>query len=454
MRFHPAVLASLLSLCGALFLQKAQQIDVFQSRLQIPIVDPESFLRFAKAPLHAPNDVDGKAPGRFIVVLKDDLTPGQVAAFKSLFLLLHAVLTADMPVKPDLPEFFSIRTFNGVASYLSPLLLDATRSDSRVRFVENDETIHLAKVPHTLEIQSDATWGLHRISHREDSEGNPLEYLHDASGGAGVNVYVLDSGIKVEHPQFEGRAMWGIAINPPHDEIDHQGHGTHIAGIIGSFEYGVSKKVNLISVGVLSAAGNTSPSKFVIGLEWIVKDHEKRMAAHENGFRGLVINISLGNKKNLAVDMAVDLAIDAGLHVATCAGNDNDDACEYSPARAMGPITVGSLGPGDTVGALSNTGICVDVFAPGVDIKSTFTSSDTTIKSGTLMATGFVSGLLAYFLSIAPESVVADIDPNNLKERFLKFATANKMKGLPNDGSPNLIAFNGAGGSLADFWND
>lgn len=449
MRLFPAVAVSLLCLTNALFLQVLEQFGVFQSHLQLPIVS-DSFVKSSKAPLLGPNQVDNEDPCRFIVILKDELTSDQVSAFKSHFLLLYAASTKDMRVKPEEPDFFQVHTVNGFSSFLSASLLDATRSDPRVLFVETDRITQFAATPRALEIQKHSTWGLDRISHRKNSDNNPKEYLHDPKGGAGVDVYVLDSGIDVEHPQFEGRATWGKAIVFPQVKYDYHGHGTHVAGIIGSSKYGVCKKVNLISVAVANPWGTAPFRDSIKGIEFAYVSHKAKREAGVDGFKGLVINISNFGEANASMDKLVNAAVGAGIHVVVSAGNVGGDACLGSPARASGPITVGAIALDDTFAAFSNWGKCVDVFAPGVGIESTYTWSDYTDMSGTLMATGFVSSIVAYFVSLAPKG--ADVSPVSVKERLLNFATKGVIKNLANDGSPNLLAYNGAGGDLADFW--
>lgn len=159
----------------------------------------------------------------------------------------------------------------------------------------------------------------------------------------------------------------------------------------------------------------------------------------------------------LALDLAVNAATKAGLHVAVAAGNDNADTCTFSPARASGPITVGASDINDNKAEFSNWGSCVDIFAPGVDIVSTYIWSNTASMSGTSMASPHIAGLLSYYLSLYPEPEseysVAVLDPATLKDKVIKYATKGVIKGLKNDGSPNLLAFNGAGANITDFWS-
>lgn len=465
-QFSTAVLASLISLEDSLFSLNFEQIDVFQLRLQVPMMSQPPP---APAPLYGSDGDAGVASWRFIVTLKEELTTKEVSNFKSEFLLNYTKFAAKMRIEAAKPEFFSIHAFNAFVAFLSPSLLDEVRSDPRVLMVENEATNYLAdslhplnsqspprtlqtqKNFHTLDIQKHSAWGLDRISHRDNSGVGPKQYLHDPQGGAGVNVYVIDSGIDVDHPQFEGRARWGTTTTSPHVQYDFDGHGTHVAGIIGSRTYGVSKKVNLIAVGAVCPWGNTPDGDFIKGIEWAVADHEEHVNAREEGFKGLVINLSVGRRRNRAVDRAVQAAIDAGMHVSIASGNVATDARHFSPF-APDAIVVGSIEQDDFIDPDSNWGLCVSVFAPGIDIESTSTWGESTLMSGTLMAAGYVSGLLAYFLSLAPAGV--NVDPPNLKRRLLRFATRDMVEGLGDSESPNLIIFNGAGGDLAEFWQD
>ena len=195
---------------------------------------------------------------------------------------------------------------------------------------------------------------------------------------------------------------------------DGVGHGTHCAGTIGSRTYGVAKKANLIAVKVLGSDGSGSTSDVIAGVQWTVKQATAKAVAAAKEialtgttkYKGAVANMSLGGGKSPSLDSAVNRAADAGLHFAVAAGNDNRDACNYSPAAAEKPITVGACTLADERASFSNYGKCVDVFGPGLNILSTWIGSDTATNtiSGTSMATPHTVGLLAYFLSIYPSA--------------------------------------------------
>jgi len=217
----------------------------------------------------------------------------------------------------------------------------------------------------------------------------------------------------VQHVDFQGRASWGVSIADGKFD-DGVGHGTHCAGTIGSRTYGVAKKANLIAVKVLGSDGSGSTSDVIAGVQWTVKQATAKAVAAAKEialtgttkYKGAVANMSLGGGKSPSLDSAVNRAADAGLHFAVAAGNDNRDACNYSPAAAEKPITVGACTLADERASFSNYGKCVDVFGPGLNILSTWIGSDTATNtiSGTSMATPHTVGLLAYLLSIYPSA--------------------------------------------------
>ena len=252
------------------------------------------------------------------------------------------------------------------------------------------------------------------MSHRPKlSFGTFTKYLYDDQGGQGVDVYVIDTGINIQHLEFQGRASWGNTIPDDVDE-DNNGHGTHCAGTIGSRKYGVAKKANLIAVKVLGSNGSGTMSDVVGGVVWAARQATAKAiaAANERALtgktehKGSVANMSLGGGKSPSLDLAVNRAVDTGLHFAVAAGNDNSDACNYSPAAAEKAITVGASTLADERAYFSNWGKCVDVFGPGLNILSTWigSSSATNTISGTSMASPHTAGLLAYFLSIYPSA--------------------------------------------------
>lgn len=295
------------------------------------------------------------------------------------------------------------------------------------------------------ETEKNAPWGLARISHRDSlSFGTFNKYLYSEDGGEGVDVYVIDTGTNVDHVDFDGRAHWGKTIPANDEDLDGNGHGTHCSGTIGGKKYGVAKKANIYAVKVLKSNGSGTMSDVVKGVEWAALSHKDKVelakkGKGKKGFKGSAANMSLGGGKSPTLDLAVNAAVDAGLHFAVAAGNDNLDSCNYSPAAAEKAVTVGASTLADERAYFSNFGKCNDIFAPGLNIMSTWIGSKyaTNTISGTSMASPHIAGLLAYFLSLQPSKdssfAVADITPKQLKANLLSIATVGSLTEVPKD---------------------
>ncbi|GEQ67740.1 hypothetical protein JCM33374_g1405 [Metschnikowia sp. JCM 33374] len=418
---------------------------------------PESFELTARDSNSTSGD-DDIFPKSYIVVLKkgfeaeDYQAHGEWVASEFSALRKRGELEHFPNVTSDSVEFFNVSSFNGYQAYLPPALLDSIKEDPLVDFVEADSIVHA----YGFQTQKNAPWGLARVSQRQVSGQAPTKYLYDDQGGNGVTAYVVDTGIKVSHPDFEGRAVWGQAIASPQVEEDGNGHGSHVAGTIGGKTYGIAKKVNLVAISVLNAKGKGYNSDIIKGIEFAVNDHQAKVSAKQKGYKGATLNLSLGGSASRVIDQAVNAAVSAGVHVVVAAGNENQNACNVSPARASGPITVGASDIDDQRADFSNYGRCVDIQAPGVDILSVGINSDTRVLSGTSMATPHVVGLLSYFLSLQPGldsefSGASLITPPDLKRKFIAYGTRNVIGGL-DYASPNILAYNGAGGDISDFW--
>lgn len=305
------------------------------------------------------------------------------------------------------------------------------------------------------ETESMAPWGLARVSHRNTlSFGTFNKYLYAEDGGEGVDAYVIDTGTNTEHVDFEGRAHWGKTIPNGDADVDGNGHGTHCSGTIAGKKYGVAKKANVYAVKVLRSSGSGTMADVIAGVDYAAESHLKQVDAAKNGkrkgFKGSVANMSLGGGKVKMLDDAVNAAVDAGIHFAVAAGNDNADACNYSPAAAGKALTVGASAIDDSRAYFSNYGKCTDIFAPGLSIQSTWIGSNTAVNtiSGTSMASPHICGLLAYYLSLQPASdseySMAAITPKELKSQMLDIATSGALSDLPAN-TPNLLAWNGGG---------
>jgi subtilisin family serine protease len=289
------------------------------------------------------------------------------------------------------PRFVYRAALNGFAARLNAAQLNALRNNPNVDYIEPDQVV-------TAEgTQLYPTWGLDRI----DQQYRPLDnsYTYGRTG-AGINLYVIDTGIRFTHTEFGGRAVPGYDVFGG-DASDCNGHGTHVAGTAGGSTYGVAKAVNLISVRVLDCSGSGSTSGVIAGVDWVTANHV-----------GLsVANMSLGGAANTALDNAVQNSINAGVTYVIAAGNNNANACNYSPSRVTSALIVANSDITDTRNSTSNYGLCVDLFAPGTNITSAWNGSDTQTAtiSGTSMAAPHVAGIAAMYLEYNPGALPVDV---------------------------------------------
>ncbi|KAJ2163083.1 proteinase B [Coemansia sp. RSA 552] len=377
----------------------------------------------------------------YIVVLKDSAHPAK-QRLDGHFSWLTADIeraNARAPAYRDSNRVSHVygNTVVGYAGRFEPEVLERIRSSDDVAYVERDSVVY------TQETQHGAPWGLARISHRKPlGFGTFNKYIHDAEAGAGVTVYVVDTGINVDHVDFDGRARWGKTVPLNDVDEDKNGHGTHVAGTIAGKRYGVAKSAEVVAVKVLGSNGSGSMSDVVMGVEYTVKEHRKAAAkaSREGKAHASVANMSLGGGFSRALNLAVDAAVRSGVHYAVAAGNDNRDACGYSPASSPNAITVGATTIVDERAWFSNYGKCVDVFAPGKDILSTWIGGKTRTNtiSGTSMASPHVAGLAAYLLS---QEKSISLSGAELKSRMIELATKDAVED-PGEDSPNVLIYN------------
>lgn len=300
----------------------------------------------------------------------------------------------------------------------TPKEMESLKESADVASVELDSRASIAS--------STSIWGLDRVDQRSGRDGR---YSFDAEG-AGVNVYVVDTGLLMSHSEFSGRvpASWN-AINDGHGVNDCNGHGTHVAGTAAGTTYGVAKKANIIPVRTLECDGSGWSSTVMAGIDWAI--------SHHNAGQPAVLNLSVGGFTNASFDTAVQSAINDGITVIAAAGNSGQDACLTSPAKVPSAITVAATNINDAQASWSNYGSCVDIQAPGVAVRSAWNSSPTASNNldGTSMATPHVSGAAAILLSRDRSLSPAEVQQTMINNATIGAVSANK------GATPNRLLF-------------
>lgn len=380
--------------------------------LAAPALATAAELRYAERPV----------PGQYIVVLKSEqvrlahersIQPTVATAAASLA-SSHGLQVAHT-YESALPAFVARADARRIQRLLS---------DPQVAYVEEDGYVSLSAT------QTGATWGLDRIDQRDRPLNGSYVYNTEA---ANVRAYIIDTGILANHTDFGGRVQSGFSsISDGRGTSDCNGHGTHVAGTVGSRTYGVAKGVRLVPVRVFGCQGNTTNSAILQGIDWV----------RANAVRPAVANMSLGGPSSPALDQATSNLIAAGVTVVVAAGNDNSNACNFSPARVANAITVGSTTSTDARSSFSNFGTCVNIWAPGSNILSTWHTGAgaTNTISGTSMASPHVAGVAALHLAGN-----AGASPAQVASALYSNASTNKLSGL-NAGSPNRLVYSITGG--------
>ncbi|KAK3322036.1 serine protease [Apodospora peruviana] len=397
--------------------------------------DPRKTDMYIGVPVSNP-EITNAIPHRYIVVYNnqtdDDVIEAHQATVMSTLSKRNVGVIGKRSGRPlsTAVNRIKIKKWNAMVLEADDRTINEIFADDAVEYIEQDATIQL----NARLIQGAGTTGLGRISHGQ--AGN-RSYIFDSSAGEGITAFVVDTGIRVTHEDYEGRATF--AANFVNDvNTDENGHGSHVAGTIGGRTYGVAKKVKLVAVKVLDADGSGTNSGVIQGMNFVAD------TATAGGLAGkAVMNMSLGGARSRAINSAINAIAAAGVIPVVAAGNENQDTANTSPGSAAQAITVGAIDQRtDDRASFSNFGAGVDIFAPGVNVLSVSIESDTASQalSGTSMASPHVAGLAAYLMGLEGITGVAEVS-----DRIKQLASASGVSRVRQQVSDttDLIANNG-----------
>jgi subtilisin family serine protease len=371
---------------------------------------------------------DKRVDHSYIMVFNKNITDATIAAYTAKLKSSSGVV---------IQHEYSFGDFRGLSVFMSDdALALRLEEDSMLEYIDEDQKVTLEKVEESQQqcgSQSTTAWNLARLSQYTPDVGL-TPYTYPATG-AGVNSYIIDTGIRTTHQDFGGRAFWGY----PTGGSDCNGHGTHVASTVGGTTWGVAKEVLLYAVKVLDCSGGGTISGIIAGINWVTNHAASRKPANAN--------MSLGGGLNTAFNQAVTSSINSGISYIVAAGNSNANACSFSPASATGVICVGatSTAPSgnteyDIRASFSNWGTCCHIFAPGQDVTAAWHTSNTALStiSGTSMASPHVAGVVSLYQQLNPSA-----SPNALRQSIVNSASDDlidmRCTSAACNNSPNLL---------------
>jgi cerevisin len=383
---------------------------------------------------------DSDIESSYIVKLKDGIN---ITSHINSLPFSFSVEDESSPITDWWPEFFV-----GYSGIFVGAALDAVLASPDVQFVEKNGIVRCVALSLTSHIKSPAQirgcvsdtnepWNLQAISTQEPVGGNDVNamtytYSYNEPAGAGVDIYIVDSGVYIQHEEFEGRATFPWAA-PGLTRVDGHGHGTHVAGVAAGKTYGIAKRANIIAVRVLNNNNRGTTLNFIRGINWVAANVRSTQ-------RPSIASLAFSSDEpSESFDLAATLLVGDGVTAVTAAGNDGVDASNVSPARAAAVFVAGASDITNTIWPSSNFGRVVDVFAPGVAITSAgITAPDSTaVFTGTSQACAHVAGLAAYL-----RSTDATLTPGPMFNRILNLATHNAISGVP-AGTTTDFVYNG-----------
>nr|WP_205328329.1 S8 family peptidase [Glycomyces sp. YM15] len=339
-------------------------------------------------------------PGEYIVALEDTSAPAE-----------------DLVARFDGRVETRLGSIGAVAVHMDSADAERLAADPAVDYVEQNTVVETAATQ-----LNPPSWGQDRV----DQRALPLDASYTyTNAGTGVHAYIIDTGIWLDHPDFAGRLDPGYsAIVPDGNSRDCHGHGTHVAGTVGGTLQGIAKQVQLVPVQVFNCSGVSDAVSIIGGVEWVTA----------NAVKPAVATMSLGGSASQSIDTAVEASINSGVTYAVAAGNSDADACGYSPARVGPALTVAASDVNDARWSSSNYGSCVDLFAPGVNVRSDYLYNVTARLTGTSISTPHVAGVAAIYLSANPTASPATV---------ASVLTGNATTGVITDpvGSPNRLLY-------------